>query len=425
MTRREALGNLGLGAAAAVLYGTGATAVGGLPRQKRVVLDPYERIDWQQVQRHRAALHTHTLQSDGYQSVAEVVHAYRRAGYSILSLTDHDWNWPNARVAWQELPPEKASPYPLEPRPDNFPANPTWPWTSYGCPSPEELGMIGIEGNELTFRHHINSYFSSYGVWYERTGDRAPYGGIIDAEGNEVWEDDQLLDIRDQQGLAILNHPGISDEHSWWERKPLEWYVSRYRNHPLEYLVGIEVTNCEPEYRDYDEGLWDQLLARFMPHRPVWGFGTDDMHNLSDARQSFTTCLLEAPTAAGVREAMRSGRFCFSASSQRINYREETAEMAAFPRITGVTVDEAQGTIAISAAECDEVRWISAPESLEPVEDYRTSNRPWPMGRLVHVGETLNYRATPGIGSYVRAELHRREGDHTHRTFTNPFGFGD
>lgn len=38
-------------------------------------------------------------------------------------------------------------------------------------------------------------------------------------------------------------------------------------------------------------------------------------------------------------------------------------------------------------------------------------------------GHTLDYRKTPGIASYVRAELVRSEGDHTHRTFTNPFGF--
>lgn len=64
-------------------------------------------------------------------------------------------------------------------------------------------------------------------------------------------------------------------------------------------------------------------------------------------------------------------------------------------------------------------------DGYQPVADYKTSDRPWPLGRVVHVGPTLPYRTTPGIGTYVRAELVRREGNHTHRTFANPFGFSD
>jgi hypothetical protein len=420
MTRRKALATLGAGVGASLFpWGSEAGAVG--PRT--LVVNPYAGIDWQRVVRCRAALHMHTLQSDGYQMVEEVVQAYRRAGYSILAITDHDWNRPNARIAWKQLPPELASPYPEKPYPGNYPANPTWPWTDYGCPSPEDLGMVGIQGNELTFRHHINSYFSDYGVWYERTGAGAPYGGIVGAEGNDIWEDDQIEGIRAKKGLAVINHPGISDEHAWWERKPLDWYVERYRGHAADCLVGIEVTNCEQRYRAHDEGLWDQLLARFMPGRSIWGFGTDDMHNLEDTRQSFTTFFLGVATPANTRQAMLSGAFCFSSSTRNVSYRVEKAQLDEFPNLTAVVADPAQGVITLRTEHCDEVRWISSPESLEPTEDYRTSDSPWPVGRVVHVGDTLDYRTTPGIGSYVRAELVREEGGHMHRTFTNPFGF--
>ncbi len=394
-------------------------------RTKDLVLNPYDGVDWERVQSHQAALHLHTLQSDGYQPVAEVVGAYRRAGFTVISITDHDWNRPNARVLWKELPPEAGSPYPAEPYPPGFPANPTWPWTDYGCPSPEELGVIGIQGNELTFRHHINSFFCDYGVWYERTGKGAPYGGIVDAQGREVWEDDQIQAIGQRGGLATINHPGISDEHAWWERKPLDWYVERFANHPAECLVGMEVSNCETRFQEYDEGLWDQLLARFMPARPIWGFGADDMHKLHEARQSFNILFLGEPTAAAVREAMLTGRFCFCSSTKGVNYQAERAERCLFPKLREVQVDPMRGTITVRADDCGEVRWIAAPASLEPVADFRTSDRPWPLGHVVQVGETLNYRTTPGIGSYVRAELVRQEGGHTQRTFLNPFGFAD
>lgn len=420
LTRREIFAALGAGVAASLVpWGNAEGATGDRP----LVVNPYAKIDWKRHAAYRAALHLHTLQSDGAHMVEEVVQAYRRAGFRIVAITDHDWNRPNARIEWNQLPPEAASPYPMEPRPANFPANPTWPWTDYGCSSPEELGLVGVQGNELTFRHHINSYFSDYGVWYERTGAEAPYSGIVDSEGNEVWEDDQIEGVRAANGLAILNHPGISNEHAWWERKPLDWYVERFRNHTADCLVGIEVTNCEQRYRAYDEGLWDQLLARHMPARPIWGFGTDDMHDLKSARQSFTTFFLDEATPDNVRKAMLTGAFTFSASTRGVDYREESPQVSEFPQLKVVTVNADEGVITIETESCDEVRWISAPESLAPTGDYRTSDSPWPMGRVVHAGETLDYRATPGIGSYVRAELIRREAGHEHRTFTNPFGF--
>jgi hypothetical protein len=427
VTRRQALkaiAGASAVAATAPLASTVAADASPQPQRTSVVLNPYDGVDWRTCRRHKAALHLHTLQSDGYHSVVEVVDAYRKAGFEIMSITDHDWNHPNARIEWKHLPPEKASPYPKGPRPANFPADPTWPWTDYDCAEPSTLGMVGIQGNELTFRHHINSYFSDYGVWYTRTGKRAPYGGIVDATGHEVWEDDQLLAIRDKGGLAVINHPGIPSLHAWWERKPLGWYVDRYQKHSAAYLIGLEVANNEPKQVPYDEGLWDQLLARFMPRRPIWGFGNDDMHQMKDARQAFTVFFLDRLNQSTVRKAMESGRFCVCTSTKTIDYGKQPAAGSVFPKLASVAVDETAGTIHLEVSDCDEVRWISAPESLEPVEDYKTSDRPWPQGRLVHVGDTLHYRQVAGLHNYVRAELCRAEGQDTHRTLTNPFGIG-
>jgi len=420
ITRRQAIKAMAV-AATPPLVGLLAADAFALTQRKSVVLNPYDGIDWRTCGGHKAALHLHTLQSDGYQDVAEVVDAYRKAGFSIMSITDHDWNYPNARIQWKHLPPERASPFPKPPFPANFPANPTWPWTDYGCAAHGTLGMVGIQGNELTFRHHINSYFSDYGVWYERTGKCAPYGGIADADGKEVWEDDQLRAIRQRGGLAVINHPGIPNI-AWWERKPLNWYVERYQKHPADCLIGLEMANNGPKQVPYDEGLWDQLLARFMPRRPIWGFGSDDMHQLEDARQAFDVFFVKELTESSVRKAMESGRFCVCTSTKKVNYRQAPPKLSVFPKLAAVEVDETAGTIHLQVADCDEIRWISAPESLDPVEDYRTSYTPWPLGRVVHVGDTLNYRQIAGIRNYVRVELRRAEGQDMHRTLTNPFG---
>lgn len=369
----------------------------------RIVLNPYAGVDWDRFEHHMAALHTHTLQSDGHHRLEEVVAAYKNAGFTILAVTDHDTHAPNVHVARGNVPQDQASPYPADPKPATFPANPTWPWTAFGAPAPADLGMIGIESNELSDRHHMNSLYNDYGV-LKRDKD----------------EDEQLFEVKARNGLAFLNHPGISA--NWWKRQPVEWYAERFRKHGPEYLVGIEVTNCGTPTEKYDEGLWDQLLARFMPERPIWGFGTDDMHQLGSARESHSVFVVDSLNDASVRAAMEKGRFYFCKSSRRNDLRNRRPAVELFPQLGAIRVDEAAGVITIEGSNYDTIRWISAPESLEAKDDYNTSNEPWPLGRVVHEGETLNYRETPGLKAFVRVELQREEGGEVFRTFTNPFG---
>ena len=178
------------------------------------VTNPYERVDWATFSHHRADLHVHTLQSDGCHHLEEVVRVYRAAGFSILSITDHDAMAPNACPTREATPPENIrfgfftetpSPYP-NPRPANFPAETTWPWNAFGAPSPTELGMVGIEGAELTCGHHINSYFNDYGV-------QPP---CRDAPAINEW----LHEVARRNGIAVINHP---------EPRFREWYIELYR----------------------------------------------------------------------------------------------------------------------------------------------------------------------------------------------------
>lgn len=382
--------------------------------QNLLTLNPYKNVDWDKCSQHKAALHIHTMQSDGHHWVDEVVNCYRNAGYSIMSITDHDYVFPNVHVEKDVkgfIPVEKASVYPKDPKPENYPANTTWPWTDYGCSSPQNLGMIGIEGNEISYLHHLNSYYTDCG-WTKDFPDR----------DRANWEEYELGVIAENNGLSILNHPGIPA--SWWKRKPLDWYVNMYQNISADSLIGIEVTNNKLDYETYDIGLWDQLLARFMPQRPIWGFGNDDMHGLRAAKQTFNIFPLAKLTDESVKEAMQNGQFVFCRSSRDIDYRRNSfSGFDIFPTIEKIDIDADKGTITIAAKDYDEIKWISAPESLEVQEDYKTSMTPWQMGKVVHTGKTLNYRTTAGIKNYVRVELHRRDGEHTQRTFTNPFGF--
>lgn len=364
-----------------------------------IVLNPYKNVIWEPSHQHKAALHVHTIQSDGYNSVDSVVRAFRNAGFDILSITDHDKMEPNAqfergRIDWSTFDKIGTS-FPKDPKPKNYPFNTTWPWTDFGAPSPGELGMVGIEGAEISYRHHMNSFFSSYGTGYTAAD-----------------ENEQLSAMQKKGGLAIFNHPSDPAPFSKGGRRSLEWYVEHFKKFPPDFLIGIDVSG---EWGG-TLALWDQLLARFMPDRPIWGFCTSDMHRLpKDLNQSpHTIFVLNELTDSAVRKGMESGQFYSTRSTK--------GGGGVYPTIERIDIDSVVGTITIHALNCDTIKWISAPESFEVVGDLNISNQPWPPGRIVHEGATLNYRKTPNIKNYVRAELLRTVNGHVYHTFTNPFG---
>ena len=95
-------------------------------------------------------------------------------------------------------------------------------------------------------------------------------------------------------------------------------------------------------------------------------------------------------------------------------------DLSVFPVIKEIRINSAKNKITITANGYDKITWISAPESLEPLSDYKVSDQPWSPGSIVGEGETFYLRS--GIKNYVRAELIRTDGKDVFRTFTNPFG---
>jgi hypothetical protein len=78
--------------------------------------------------------------------------------------------------------------------------------------------------------------------------------------------------VVNQGGIAILNHPYAS--HSWDESKVLN---------DLKNFHGIEIYNAGPfSTMNLDAMmLWEDIADRGISKgRPVWGFATDDSHNI-------------------------------------------------------------------------------------------------------------------------------------------------
>lgn len=378
------------------------------------VANPYANVDWRTFARYRADLHVHTLQSDGCHSVAEVVKAFHDVGFSILSITDHDIVAPNVCPLRGAATPAlidlglfatEHTPYP-DPRPATFPADTTWPWTSYGAPSPTELGMLGIEGAELTCTYHVNSFFSDYGV-------RPPCKGGVDID-----VDAELLEVARRGGLAVLNHPDTN--------QPPEWFAKLYREHPGESFVGMEIASDDPAAADSYVRLWDQLLGELMPSRPIWGVGTSDIHTLMRMRFAFTVFLLHELTTDGVKDAMRRGQFYSVVKPSFVNLSRDrgiafagrAAYDGTYPEVRSIVVDRNAQRISIDASGYDEIVWISRRASSGGGAQPGAA---WPSGEVVQRGPVFDYSAGDSTLSYVRAEVIRRSDDGPIRLLLNPF----
>ena len=259
--------------------------------------NPYSEVNWASNVQYKANLHTHTTLSDGKATPSNAVGRYRKLGYAILSLTDHD-----------TCPP-----------PD-----PTWPWGSFGI-SPGLLGVAAVQGNEISGAHHIGSYFSDRGF------------------AEAVPEAEVIAEIGRGGGLAVFFHPGRYDSSA-------EWYADMFRRY--SHAIGMEVFNRSDRYPG-DRALWDAVLTLLLPDRAVWGFSNDDMHD-PDTELSFNWNVFILPdlSAASIRRAMENGVFFYV-------HAPKGHVGPAPPVIHAIEVMEQPGIIHVRASGHDCVAWIS------------------------------------------------------------------
>lgn len=326
-------------------------------QEKVVVLNPYEDVVWDAEHR-KGNFHTHTTESDGAQDPATVIDGYHGEDYDVLAITDHN--------------------------------HVTWPWTEYGQ-NPEHLGMLPIPGNELSRHNHNLSLFTEY---------PSP---VRDSATDRLHT--SIQEVSEIGGLNVVAHPG-----RYWEpgdnRVPddaLAKYIGLFYGY--DSLVGMEVHNQTDRY-PWDRRLWDALLEKLMPERPVWGFANDDSHGEHHIGLNASWFPLSDLNESTVREAIEEGRFYFSTVT---THPQKWQDMDRAPRITGVDYDRQANTITLAAevegesVEAEQVRWIS--------------NR----GDVVANGLSIDLAEVDELSSYLRAEI-RSEGG---LTYTQPFGLGE
>ena len=346
---------------------------------RRIIRDPYAGVNWGSAYRVKAALHTHSRKPETTLSFTESVDRHHELGFGALALTEHD----SRSEGIKGLTPRTS--------PDATP-EPRWPWTAYGR-DPDALGMIAVQGNEMSWtHHHWNSLFND--TW--RTSDRGP-GGPFETISMLVPEAMALVGSRG--GLARLNHP---------DREPYgddQAHVDLFAAHP--YLVGMEVLNRNILY-PADKPRWDRLLQLSREQGlslPIWGCATDDSHSLVDPGSgigfSYEIHMLPEKTSPALRTSIESGSFwCVNDPLGTINSRHVRADDPTFFTAAPVihSIDVRADRITVYATGHNGVQWVSD-------------------GEVVHTGATLPLDH-PDLGLYVRAEMY---GDDGPQTLTQPW----
>jgi hypothetical protein len=325
--------------------------------QKILILNPYKDVNWSSVNQFKTNLHTHTTQSDGSLYPQQVVDMYHMAGYKILSITDH--------------------------------STITFPWTSfsnlnnaYENRDPELFGMLAVEGNELSDAHHIGSYITA-----------VPGGG---ADLDEAFTSMTRLN-----GLGAFKHPGrywnIKASFKPGELYSIDWYQDYYQRFPA--LVGMELFNMGDRYPD-DRILWDELLTRMMPERPVWGHANDDMHTADQLFKNYNFKLMPELSIDEFRKSMVIGASFFV-------HEPNGDGNSKAPRIDSITVNSTDQKIIIHAVDFNLIEWISG---VSGKGTERKSNI------LAH-GDSFDFNEFDK--NYIRAVISNEFG----YIYTQPFGF--
>lgn len=342
---------------------------------RRVIRNPYSGVNWQAWGRHKANMHTHTDQSDGDNTVAEMIDRYHHLGYTILALSDHDSIGPG-----DDRNPDPPHPYP------------TWPWTAFGR-DPEQLGMLAVgPSNEYSRPNHINGFWCD--LWTQDDIDN----GDWDNHGSNIpWI---LTEVGARGGLAQINHPG---RYSRGDQFYLDLFDAFHHHMP-----GIEVYNQGNKY-PHDIERWDRLLTAMRDAGEqwrLWGTAVDDAHNDDEhVGRDFHVYPLPELTEAALRQSMLDGAFYFvhDPAGNNDNRHIEQGQPRwwhAAPIIHSIRVTNF--AIVIEGDQYDTVEWFS--------DD----------GEHVYTGEALPLSAE-GLGGYVRAEL---RGSQDAVTNTQPFFLG-
>ncbi len=304
--------------------------------EPEVVKNPYEDIDWDNINQYMANLHSHTIKSDGRGEPEQVIQMYADAGYKILAITDHD-NYYTNRDGERDVEPTHET---------------TWPWTRWIDSEPSMVwenngketsafypdlgnqGMLAIRANELTTHPHQVSLFNNCGF-----PDR------------EHTEENRITCIEKEDGLAYWAHPTDYIPGGRWEDQLFDTDLDEAVSYFAHYLLGHDVMlgiEMQLENRlERDILLLDTLLARYYKNHDIFIMGADDSHGTSvGLSATMTIVFAEELTEDAVRNALQNGH-------KIVGSRVET-----LPVFHSIEVNERDNEITLDLSHYDTVTWF-------------------------------------------------------------------
>lgn len=351
---------------------------------------PYEDLNWSEIGHYDSEFHTHPNMGDysGYDP-HQTIDRYHEEGYKILTLAEHSshiphdhmdtiYPWTNLSRIYEDI--KDVPHHGMDGR--TYEEIHNEPWEDR---DPVELGMVSVEGNELSGHHHTISVFN---LW----------SGHVD---DEIESLDKVTELG---GFAYLAHPG-----RYVERLGLtaHWYVDLYKRYDV--LIGQSVFNREDNHPE-DRAHYDRIQHILGgAERPIWLYGEDDMHNENTLGWNRDVILLEDfqpgslhpdiqdGSAPDVMQALKNGYSYLWKPSEQYNKR-------AF-NIIDVEVDDHRVTLTVdNESLVNEIRW-------------RTHNPDIDDTETVHHGFSISASDVPDNSLFVRAELEGSDGT----IYTQPF----
>lgn len=365
-----------------------ANAEAGAGADTRTFWSPYQDLNWPEIGHYDSEFHTHPGLGGEQYDPHQTIDRYHEEGYKILTLAAHDYDVPDAidsLYPWTQLADIYDTIKDIENPTEDNQTYAQLASEPYQNRDPIALGMVSVEGNEVSGPHHTVSVFNA-----NTQGD--------------ATEAETFQRITDMGGMAYLAHPGRYVER--WGLTA-HWYVDKYLR--FDVLIGQSIYNRRDNHPG-DRAFYDRvqhLLGGI--NRPIWLYGEDDMHVentlgwnrdvflLEDFRPGSLHPSIPDGSAPDVMIALRNGYTYLWKPSEQYNRR-------AF-NIINVRVNGADVALTIDNEELvEEVRWRTHNPAIDDTE-------------TVHTGFTISSSDVPAYALFVRAEIQGQDGT----IYTQPF----
>lgn len=372
--------------ASGILFTGTAFVSGAAPGQNAehdyTVISPYEDVDWDNWLPLKAALHTHTLASDGADNMDEMVESHYELGFDILAITDHmivhrGWDKMSQTVPIMNIVKRERnqgrSVSPLTPQRYQEILN------GVGRNGRGMLDVpFGVELNgAVPSNSHVNGLFADYGQ------------GLIGVDGDY---ETPVREVEKLGGVTFLNHLGNFTQ-AWTKedpnisRKPI--YVNKFARIFLDYpsCVAMDINSGTDSHTGYDRILWDEVLQKTIPHgRNVSCITFSDSHGVDQNDRAFTVMMQPENTVEALKTCMETGAYFSISRNAKVEIGPDFTGEGPCPIVTRIDVDQQADKITLTAENYDEITWVS-------------------NGEIVAKGETINLDDIADLGCYVRAYL--------------------